>query len=68
MYAVNMVSNLLTGIWSIVCLGAFRQIHGVSRKRSALACLLIRVTWWPYAAVQFFLAIGMFGQEAPPLT
>ncbi len=66
--AVNTVGNLATLVWFIVCLGAFRAIHDVSRRRSALAGFLIILAWWPYAFIILFLAIGMFGRMAPPLT
>jgi len=68
MTVVNSVGNLATLAWFILCLGAFRSIHGVTRRRSAIAAVLIIVAWWPYAAALFFLAIGMFGPVAPPLT
>lgn len=68
MTAVNTLSNVLMIAWFIVCLGAFRHIHGVTRRRSAFACALIFIAWWPYAAILFFLAIGIFGPVAPPLT
>ncbi|GAB4376004.1 MAG: hypothetical protein Kow00114_39460 [Kiloniellaceae bacterium] len=68
MTAVNSLGNLATLAWFLVCLGAFRHIHGVTRRRSAVAAALIVIAWWPYAAAIFFLAIGMFGPVAPPLT
>ena len=68
MLAVNWLSNLVMIVWFIICLGAFRHIHGVTRGRSALACVLIFIAWWPYAMILFFLIIGIFGPVAPPLT
>ena len=68
MTAVNAVSNFATLVWFITCLGAFRSIHAVTRRRSGVAAALIVIAWWPYAAAILFLAIGMFGRMAPPLT
>lgn len=68
MVVANWLSSLVMVTWFIVCLGAFRVLHQVSRLRSALACVLIFIAWWPYAAILFFLAIGIFGPVAPPLT
>ncbi len=68
MMTVNFLSNIAMTAWFIICLGAFRSIHGVTRRRSAAACVVIFIAWWPYAAVLFFLAIGIFGPVAPPLT
>lgn len=65
---VNTAGNFATLVWFIVCLGAFRAIHDVTRRRSALAGVLIVIAWWPYAFAILFLAIGMFGRMAPPLT
>lgn len=66
--ALNTVQNLATLVWFVTCLGAFRAVHEVTRRRSAVAGLLIVVAWWPYAFAILFLAIGMFGLMAPPLT
>ncbi len=68
MVTLNWLSNIAMIAWFIVCLGAFRHIHSVTRGRSALACVAIFIAWWPYAVILFFLAIGIFGPVAPPLT
>jgi hypothetical protein len=65
---VNYTSSILLMAWFILCLGAFRMLHGVSRLRSGFAGSLISLLWWPYGAVILFLALGMFGRLAPPLT
>lgn len=64
----NSMSSVLLIAWFILCLGAFRKLHDVSRLRSGAAGFLIMVLWWPYGAVILFLALGMFGRLAPPLT
>ena len=65
---VNFAGSLVLIGWFILCLGAFRALHGVSRRRSAIAGFLVIVLWWPFSAVILFLSIGMFGRFAPPLS
>lgn len=64
----NYTSSVLLIGWFILCLGAFRTLHGVSRARSAAAGFLIMALWWPYAVLILFLSFGMFGRLAPPLS
>ncbi len=67
MTVTNYASSLAAFVWPIICLGAFRAQHGVTRLRSAVACALSAILWWPYAGLLIFLLIGTFGSIAPPL-
>jgi hypothetical protein len=66
-----MVTNLLSSLvffgWFIICLGAYRALHGVTRLRSGVAAALIVAAFWPFTYLLGFLSFGMFGSLAPPL-
>jgi hypothetical protein len=67
MTVVNYLTSAILIGWFVICLGAFRTVHGVARWHSAIAGFLIALLWWPFAGVILFLSVGIFGSLAPPL-
>lgn len=65
--ASTMLASIIFLGWFVVCLGAFRAVHGVSRLRSAVAAAIAVLAFWPYSAFLTLLLLGMFGVQGPPL-
>lgn len=55
-------------IWGIVCLGAFRRIHAVSRIRSALAYVLTSVAISLSLFVLKLVVLGLHGSKGPSIS
>ncbi len=54
-------------VWGIVCWGAFRRVHDVSRGRSAFAWLATALAFFPFVWSLQFIQLGMFGASVTPL-
>ena len=54
-------------VWGIVCWGAFRRVHDVTRRRSALAWLATALAFFPFVWSLQFIQLGMFGASVTPL-
>jgi hypothetical protein len=55
-------------IWGIVCLGAFRRIHAVSKVRSATAYVLAFVAVSLSLFVLNFVVLGLLGSTGPSIS
>lgn len=55
-------------VWPLICWGAFRHAHEISRLRSGLAYVAVIAMWMPYAFLLWALAFGIYGTVAPPIT
>jgi hypothetical protein len=53
--------------WFIACWGALRQLHGVGRWRSLFAGAAVLAAALVFFPGLNYLALGMFGTQAPPL-
>lgn len=67
MAITNNSAVIVLMLWFVICLGAFRSLHGVSRLRSCIAGTLIILLWWPFTLLILFLLVGIFGSMGPPL-
>src|SRR5438105_2708258 len=68
---VYVVLNLATILavlgWFVACWGAFRQLHSIARRRSALAGVLTLVAGVIFFSGLQYILLGMFGSRVPPL-
>lgn len=66
-----LVSRLLLWVvffaWLLICWGAFRKIHGVTRWRSSAAFVLSYVALYPVGWIVIWILIGLFGPLGPSL-
>lgn len=54
-------------VWPVICWGAYRDLHGVSRSRSAAAYCLSFLALTASAFLVQFLILGLFGTEITPI-
>jgi hypothetical protein len=58
---------LISVAWFLRCWGVYREIHAVSRFRSALVYLLTTALWYLYWISTLFVLKGLNGGLLPPI-
>lgn len=64
---ITSLALVVTIGWFVACWGAFRQVHGVSRLRSAIVGSVAVVLCSGAVYAMTFVMFGMFGAGMPPL-
>ena len=64
---LSLASIIVVFGWFIACWGAFRDLHRITRWRSALAGVVTLVAGVIFFSALQYILLGMFGARVPPL-
>ena len=64
---LQLLQIFISTVWFLRCWGVYREIHGVSRFRSALVYLLTTGLWYLYWIGTLLVLKGLNGGRLPPI-